>query len=61
MLTAWILLFPAGVQATDAPELGCSRTWDLVNSLLKRHISYRHLTPELRERAVDVYIERIDP
>jgi carboxyl-terminal processing protease len=56
-----MLISPAGAEAVGAPELGCGRTWDLVNSLLKRHISYRHLTPELRERAIDVYIERIDP
>jgi carboxyl-terminal processing protease len=32
-----------------------------VKSLLKRHISFHSLNPELRERAIDVYIDRIDP
>ncbi len=52
---------PGGAQAFGAPELTCSRSYDLVKSLLKRHISFRSLNPELRERAIDAYIERIDP
>jgi carboxyl-terminal processing protease len=52
---------PCGAAAFGEPVLSCSRSYDLVKSLLKRHISFRQLSPELRERAVDVYIERIDP
>jgi carboxyl-terminal processing protease len=52
---------PHGAKAVAAPELSCSRSYDLVKSLLKRHISFHALNPELRERAVDSYIERIDP
>ena len=43
---------PGGAQAFGAPELTCSRSYDLVKSLLKRHISFRSLNPELRERAI---------
>jgi len=60
--TAFSPLVPTGAQAVfGAPELDCSRSYDLVKSLLKRHISFRTLNTELRERAVDAYIERIDP
>ncbi len=52
---------PAGAAVFGAPELTCSRSWDLVQSLLKRHISFRGLDSELRGRAIDAYIERIDP
>ena len=52
---------PAGAISFGTPELTCRRSFDLVNSLLKRHISFRELNPELRERAIDAYNERIDP
>ncbi|HIF92866.1 MAG TPA: hypothetical protein EYQ60_07005 [Myxococcales bacterium] len=52
---------PAGASVFSPPELTCGRSWDLVKSLLKRHISFRDLNPELRERAINSYIEDIDP
>lgn len=52
---------PLGAQAFAAPELNCSRSYDLIKSLLKRHISFHALNPELRERSIDAYIERVDP
>ncbi|HKK51905.1 MAG TPA: hypothetical protein VKA74_09975, partial [Myxococcota bacterium] len=57
----FVLVAPAGAQIFSAPELTCGRTYDLVKSLLKRHVSYRQLSPELRERAIEVYLESIDP
>lgn len=54
-------LVPSGANAFLTPELTCDRSWDLVQSLLKRHISFRGLDSELRQRAIDAYIERIDP
>ena len=56
-----VALAPTRAQAFGSPELTCSRSWDLVQSLLKRHISFRGLDTELRKRAIDTYIERIDP
>ena len=53
--------YPSGASVFSPPELTCGRSYDLVKSLLKRHISFRELNPELRERAIDAYIERIDP
>ena len=52
---------PAGASVFSPPELTCGRSWDLVKSLLKRHISFRDLNPELRKRAIESYIETIDP
>lgn len=56
-----LALSPSGASAFGRPELNCDRSWDLIQSLLKRHISFRGLDSELRERAVDAYVERIDP
>ncbi len=52
---------PSGAQMFTPPELDCPHSWELIQNLLKRHISFRALNPELRERAIDTYIERIDP
>lgn len=52
---------PSGAQGFFPGELDCPRTWELIQNLLKRHISFRALNPELRERAIDVYLEQIDP
>jgi len=52
---------PSGAQVFAGPELDCPRSWELIQNLLKRHISFRALNPELRERAIDTDIERIDP
>ncbi|MBY0401552.1 carboxy terminal-processing peptidase, partial [Myxococcota bacterium] len=52
---------PSGAQMFSPPELDCPRSWELIQNLLKRHISFRALNPELRERAIDAYLERIDP
>ena len=52
---------PSRAEAYKTQELNCSNSWDLVQSLLKRHISFRGLDTELRSRAIDAYIERIDP
>lgn len=52
---------PSGAQVFTPPELDCPRSWELIQNLLKRHISFRALNPELRERAIDSYVERIDP
>ena len=54
-------LAPPGVAATHSPALSCESSWELVQSLLKRHISFRGLDTELRARAIDAYLEQIDP
>jgi len=54
-------LVPSGATATQTPGLSCESSWELVQSLLKRHISFRGLDTELRARAIDAYLEQIDP
>lgn len=56
-----LLLIPTGAQAFRTQELSCDNSWNLVQSLLKRHVSFRGLDSELRQRAIDAYIDRIDP
>ena len=56
-----LVLAPSGAQAYKQPELTCSTSWDLLQALLKRHVSYRGLDTEIRERAIDAYLEKIDP
>ena len=56
-----LVLAPSGAHAYKQPELTCSTSWDLLQALLKRHISYRGLDTEIRERAIDAYLEKIDP
>jgi len=58
---AVLTLVPSGGFAYGTQELSCGTTWDLSQSLLKRHISFRGLDTELRERAIDAYLDRIDP
>ncbi len=60
-LVAVVMLAPSGALAYGTQELSCGTTWDLSQSLLKRHISFRGLDTELRERAIDAYLDRIDP
>ena len=60
-LLALVPTAPAGAQFFSTPELSCDHTYELMKSLLKRHISYRQLDRELKERAIDVYLERLDP
>lgn len=52
---------PLGAPALGGPELTCGRTYDLVKSLLKRHVSFRSLNPELRERSIEAYLDSVDP
>ena len=64
VLLAAVFVFgaaPSGAQAYKQPELTCATSWDLLQALLKRHISYRGLDTEIRERAIDAYLEKIDP
>ncbi len=48
-------------QQAAAMELTCERIPGLLNTFLHKHITYRHLNDQLRERAIDAYIKRLDP
>ena len=41
--------------------LTCGDITDLATVFLQKHVRYHSLTPELRERAIDNYLRRIDP
>jgi carboxyl-terminal processing protease len=47
--------------ASAEPELGCKVIPELVGQFLRRHVSHRRLTDELRARTAELYLERIDP
>lgn len=61
VLSGIVFAGPSGAQMFTPPELDCPRSWELIQNLLKRHIRFRALNPELRERAIDAYLKRIDP
>jgi carboxyl-terminal processing protease len=48
---------PAAAEA----ELTCKVIPELVGQFLRRHVSHRRLTDEIRARTAQVYLERIDP
>jgi carboxyl-terminal processing protease len=60
---AVIALVLASVSCSEpavSMELTCERIPGLLNTFLHKHISYRHLNDELRTRAIDSYIKRLD-
>lgn len=60
---AWLvllLLIAAGAAPARA-ELTCGDLRDLSTLLLQKHIRVHMMTPEVRTRAVDTYLERLDP
>jgi carboxyl-terminal processing protease len=61
--SAFLLAGLLGVPAPAAaePELGCKVIPELVGQFLRRHVSHRRLTDDLRARTAELYLERIDP
>ena len=55
------LLLLAGAAPPAHAELTCSDLRDLSSLLLQKHIRIHMMTPEVRARAVETYIERLDP
>ena len=47
--------------ALAANALDCEYLPKLLQLFLQRHISMNHLNDELRERALDAYVKRLDP
>jgi carboxyl-terminal processing protease len=64
-LTLIVLLlggfFAPAPQAGADPELGCKVIPELVGQFLRRHVSHRRLTDEIRAQTARVYLERVDP
>ena len=46
--------------SASAMDLTCERIPGLLNTFLHKHIRFRHLNDELRTRAIDAYIKRLD-
>jgi carboxyl-terminal processing protease len=60
-LVALALLVLAAPAARAELALTCERVPELLRTYLQKHIRYHYLNEDLRNRAVDVYLERIDP
>ncbi|MCZ6782947.1 MAG: carboxy terminal-processing peptidase [Proteobacteria bacterium] len=56
-----LLLLTPPAAAGDVAPLTCERIPQLVDAYFQKHISYGYLNEELRSRAVDSYLKRIDP
>ena len=61
ILSALAALTAFGSGSASALELDCQRVPDLMHTFLQKHISFHYLDSELRKRAVDSYIKRLDP
>jgi len=60
LLVFTLLLFFATAASARA-ELSCGDLRDLSSLLFQKHIRIHMMTPEVRARAVETYIERLDP
>ena len=60
-LLALLVLLLATAAAPARAELTCNDLRDLSTLLLQKHIRIHMMTPEVRERAVRTYLERLDP
>jgi carboxyl-terminal processing protease len=61
LVVALVLLLLAGAAAPARAELTCGDLRDLSTLLLQKHIRIHMMTPEVRQRAVTTYLERLDP
>jgi len=59
-LALWLMVPWLGPGSAHALALDCQRVPDLMHTFLQKHISFHYLDSELRKRAVDGYIERLD-
>ena len=51
----------AGTPAYAARELTCKEIPQLLSQYLQKHVLFHYLNDELRTRALDSYIKRLDP
>lgn len=54
-------LFFAPLLQAKPPALSSKDTKTKLEEILKVHVSYQHLTPEIVKRAIDNYLEEVDP
>jgi carboxyl-terminal processing protease len=55
------LLAPLASAAAEGMSLGCAQVPRLIDAFLQQHVAYHELTPELRERLAETYLDRLDP
>lgn len=58
-LATILFVLPSGARAESA--LSCERVPQLLGAFFQKHISYGYLNQELRQRAVESYLKRLDP
>ncbi|MBW2272585.1 MAG: carboxy terminal-processing peptidase [Deltaproteobacteria bacterium] len=58
LAAALVVLWGGGATAA---ELTCERVPELLRTYLHKHIRFHYLNDELRERAIDAYVKRMDP
>jgi carboxyl-terminal processing protease len=61
LLAAGLLVLGAGLASPARAALTCGDLRELSTLLLQKHIRIHMMTPEVRTRAVQTYIERLDP
>ncbi|MFI5334295.1 MAG: S41 family peptidase [Chlamydiales bacterium] len=54
-------LFFSPLAAAKPPALSPKDTRTKLEEILKVHVSYQHLTPEIVQRAIENYVEEVDP
>ena len=60
-LFLWIFLFIAAVVEPKAPQLTPTDVKSKIEEILRAHVAYKKLTPELIERILKNYLEELDP
>ena len=62
-LVAVLLILPgvASARTSDSLHLTCERIPDLLRAYLQKHVRFHALNSELRTRAVNSYLKRVDP
>ena len=61
LATSLLVSLTAGPQARAALELGCQEVPQLLSQYLQKHVLFHYLNDELRTRALDSYVKRLDP
>ena len=61
LAAALVVSLAAPAQARAALELGCKEVPQLLSQYLQKHVLFHYLNDELRTRALDSYLKRLDP
>ena len=61
LATSLLVSLTTAAQASAALELGCQEVPQLLSQYLQKHVLFHYLNDELRTRALDSYVKRLDP